>query len=109
MASAILRYDDQAWLHRCPGCQRLHVIPDYGNVRWTFNGDYEKPTFSPSVRHSWSNRGDGGPDKCCHYFIRDGRIEFCGDCTHPLSGQTVDLPPLENPVSTDTAQENANG
>lgn len=28
----------------------------------------------------------------CHYFIKAGRIEFCGDCTHALKGQTVDLP-----------------
>lgn len=28
----------------------------------------------------------------CHYFIRSGKIEFCGDSPHKLSGQTVDLP-----------------
>lgn len=30
----------------------------------------------------------------CHYFIRGGKIEFCGDSTHNLSGQTVDLPDI---------------
>jgi hypothetical protein len=28
----------------------------------------------------------------CHYFIRAGKIEFCGDSPHNLAGQTVDLP-----------------
>ena len=28
----------------------------------------------------------------CHSFVTDGRIQFLADCTHPLAGQTVDLP-----------------
>jgi len=28
----------------------------------------------------------------CHYFITDGKIEFCGDSPHKLAGQIVDLP-----------------
>jgi hypothetical protein len=30
----------------------------------------------------------------CHTFIKAGMIEFLGDCTHKLKGQTVPLPPL---------------
>ena len=30
----------------------------------------------------------------CHHFIRDGKIQFLGDCTHALRGQTVDLPDI---------------
>ena len=29
----------------------------------------------------------------CHYFLKAGKIAFCGDCRHALSGKTVDLPP----------------
>ena len=97
MPFEILRRVDEAWIHRCPGCGSLHVIPDYeGKPRWRFNGDYARPTLSPSVRHCWPEWGDGGAraEKVCHYFIRDGRIEFCGDCTHALAGQTVDLPQI---------------
>src|SRR5208337_2210976 len=32
------------WTFRCPGCNDWHVLKD-----WTFNGNLEKPTFSPSV------------------------------------------------------------
>lgn len=76
--------------HWCPGCQSNHLIPvgEENKVRWEFNGSMEKPTFSPSVRHSWN---DG---KCCHYYIRDGQIQFCSDSSHSLSGQTVPLPEL---------------
>jgi hypothetical protein len=28
----------------------------------------------------------------CHSFVTDGRIQFLNDCTHPLAGQTVDIP-----------------
>lgn len=31
----------------------------------------------------------------CHSFIKDGKIQFLGDCTHALANQTVDLPDWE--------------
>ena len=30
-------------------------------------------------------------------FVTDGKIQFLGDCTHALAGQTVDLPDMEKP------------
>jgi hypothetical protein len=80
------------WKFRCPGCNDWHVL--HG---WTFNGNLEKPTFSPSVLvHSHEALGDD--DKTvittprCHSFVTDGRIQFLTDSTHELSGKTVDLP-----------------
>ena len=60
--------------------------------RWGWNGDAEKPTFTPSVlvRYNWS---DG--ERVCHSFVTDGQIQFLGDCTHALAGQTVDIPAWE--------------
>ena len=29
--------------------------------------------------------------KVCHTFVTDGRIQYLGDCTHALAGQTVDM------------------
>ncbi len=34
----------------------------------------------------------GAPPAVCHTFVTDGRIQFLGDCTHVMAGQTVDLP-----------------
>jgi len=84
---------------------------------WQFNGDTDRPTFSPSIlarggccyEPNWHQSELAGrlPEKCdkgspdedgismchvCHSLVRDGRIEFLGDCTHALAGQTVDLP-----------------
>lgn len=77
-------------MHVCPGCDEVHgymiASPDGGPV-WQFNGDFDKPTFTPSMLRSSPHR-----DRVCHYFITDGKIQFCGDSTHHLSGQTVDLP-----------------
>lgn len=75
---------------RCPGCDDFHTIR-VGT--WTFNGDLERPTFSPSVLV----RYDVSPPNqhlsiVCHSFVTDGQIQFLGDCTHALAGQTVDLP-----------------
>lgn len=67
----------------CPGCDSVHAP----NHTWAYNGDPERPTFSPSILV----RG-GSENITCHSFVTDGRIQFLGDCTHALAGQTVDLP-----------------
>jgi hypothetical protein len=72
----------------CPACQYGHWI-DTAPGRWTFNGDMEKPTISPSVLTV-------GIEPRCHSFVRDGKIQFLGDCTHKMAGQTVDLPDWED-------------
>lgn len=87
----------------CPGCKSAHVVittrgsNDPGPC-WTFNGDVNKPTFGPSVKHFWPARTVNGvvtPERVfCHYFIVDGEIRFCPDCEHELKGQTIPLPEL---------------
>ncbi len=57
---------------------------DHTGARWSWDGNVESPTFSPSVHIVGQ----------CHYFIRAGMIEFCGDSKHPLAGQTVPLPAI---------------
>ena len=81
----------------CPGCDGAHEIAHGAGPgpRWGWNGDAERPTFTPSVlvRYDGADAGlDGAPPAVCHSFVRDGRIEFLGDCTHALAGQTVELP-----------------
>jgi hypothetical protein len=88
----------------CPGCEEVHMV----GPSWTFNGDFDRPTFAPSIKVSGKRRITdeeydrimGGeklevPDMCCHSFIRDGQIQFLGDCTHPLAGQTLPLQPFD--------------
>lgn len=98
----------------CPGCDEIHVV-SVAPGRWTFNGDFDRPTFSPSVLvtgrrmtaegraqwKAWCDRREAGKelplssfaseDIRCHSFVREGRIEFLTDCTHALAGQTVPL------------------
>lgn len=85
---------------RCPGCGREHYVPTVGPHAWGFNGDEERPTFTPSILVYASQRWEDGkaiPTPRCHSFVRDGRIEFCGDSEHALAGKTVDLPEVTNP------------
>lgn len=90
----------------CAPCDTHHAINPKG---WTWNGDSERPTFSPSVlvkgfELSAASReriaaglppeSEGhyeGRDTVCHSFVQEGRIQYLSDCTHPLAGQTVDL------------------
>ena len=81
----------------CPGCKIYHGVwtsnRNDNQAIWTFNGDVNKPTVSPSilVRHSFS----AGREKICDSFIREGQIQFLLDCSHDLAGQTVELPEIE--------------
>ncbi|CAN7331018.1 DUF6527 family protein [Variovorax sp. LjRoot84] len=99
----------------CPGCGYSHTLPTQETPpgvttapRWTFNGDYDRPTLTPSIlsraetwtppvtpenldewkRAPWPQAKVAG---ICHSFVTDGRIQFLGDCTHALAGQTVEL------------------
>jgi hypothetical protein len=62
--------------------------------QWEFNGDIDRPTFSPSILQRL-RFGDEPGERVCHSFVRDGHIQFLGDCTHHLANQTVELPELE--------------
>jgi hypothetical protein len=89
---------DDTSLHQmfwCPGCGHIHAV----DQRWTYNGNAEKPTISPSYK-LWHPRPNK-PDFVCHSFIRDGKIEFCSDSTHSLSGKTVDLPDFDTAAKED--------
>ena len=76
----------------CPGCERLHPLYTQNpkGPEWKFNGDMEKPTFSPSLLCSGSE-----PSRRCHLFVRNGQIEFCGDCHHSLAGKIVPMEDIE--------------
>jgi hypothetical protein len=103
--SRVMRRGEGRYFHWCPGCEEMHPLPD----GWTFNGDLERPTFSPSFAQGgmqtvqvdgkwtgeWVRDGEGKPvPRVCHYFVEEGRLRFLDDCTHPLAGKTIDMPDL---------------
>lgn len=95
----IIKSDGTLYGHaiRCPACDDYHVFAckvDAGKAGWSFNGDRERPTFSPSM-YSVARNAEMGLEEICHSFVRDGRIEYLSDCTHAMAGKTVDLPEVE--------------
>lgn len=72
----------------CPGCKEHHVLP-WKRGGWTFNGNTERPTFTPSFRIS------GGAGSVCHFVLTDGILNFCSDSSHELAGKSVPLPKLD--------------
>jgi len=104
-ASSTLRRYPSGFSHWCPACEGMHILPD----SWSFDGNLEKPTFSPSFKHSglqavfvngnwtgeWKRDASGNTIPfVCHYILTAGQLQFCGDCTHAMAGKTVPLPPL---------------
>jgi hypothetical protein len=101
------------------GDPRLLVPRLRGDARrlpgWTFDGNYDRPTFSPSVLvtsgcktpqfkpgdECWctfnaeavqaGREPSGFECSRCHLFVKAGKIEFLSDSTHKLAGQTVEM------------------
>lgn len=76
----------------CEGCKQKHLIPvapSENGSKWNFNGDFEKPTFTPSVLIRWP---EGDVQKMCHFNVTDGMITFHNDgTTHDKAGHTLPL------------------
>lgn len=110
--SSTLRRATGGYLHWCPGCEEMHSLPD----SWTFDGNLENPTFTPSFRHSgilkildagkWTGdwvrdiNGNTVPF-VCHYILTAGILNFCSDSTHALKGASVPLPKLPEGLTDD--------
>ena len=79
------------WWFHCPGCDELHA---YSVPRWTRTGTDDKPTFKPSllVRSTQMSEGVAPFEFRCHLWLKDGQLQFLGDCTHELAGTTVPIP-----------------
>lgn len=88
-------YDTWAHCHWCAACNTDHDFyveaPTSKGARWTFDGNADSPTFTPSMNIRIGPMRDGSI-KVCHYIVTAGQVQFCGDCTHALVGQTVPLP-----------------
>lgn len=98
----------------CPGCDSAHMVRtgEGPGPRWGWNGDAERPTFTPSILVQYDHwvppvtpenhaayKAAPWPQTrqrdVCHSFVEGGRIRFLSDCTHHLAGQTVDLPAFD--------------
>lgn len=87
---------------KCPACGTNHFVSigpkSYWDIRWKFNGNHERPTINPSVLVTCYIPAEMKIEpniRRCHSFIRDGKIQYLGDCTHAMAGQTVELPDIE--------------
>lgn len=109
----------------CQGCNELHGINYEGGTagaNWTWNGDMDKPVFSPSVlyqRDMWTppvnseniEQWRAAPweqhqvKHVCHTFVgcngaQPGEVIFLGDCTHALAGTVQPFPDLPDWLQT---------
>lgn len=81
----------------CEGCKYHHAF-FVGENGWTFNNDFVKPTFTPSMLVNGSIpeefKGKEGY-KRCHSFVADGEIQYLSDCEHEFKNTTRKLLPLD--------------
>lgn len=94
-----LRRTKNGIAHWCPACEKVHVFTTDGKntsgAGWAWNGSVDKPSFTPSMLIRWGKHCDPSWEEMggvCHYILTDGVINFCGDCTHAMVGQSVPLP-----------------
>lgn len=106
-------YDEEkgTYFFKCPAGHIHYIntkVPNHMNAQWNFNGNIDKPTFTPSIdeksgyhvaecseedRKYYQEENLGYK---CHFVITDGYIQFCGDCSHDLKNTTIELPEIEN-------------
>lgn len=110
-----LRKTTSDLIYWCQGCKQSHSVRIEGQHAWTFDGNFESPTFSPSVlttsghyisghkpgdrcwcTYNAENPDNPAPFTCqrCHTFIKNGNVQFLNDCSHELAGQILPLPDL---------------
>lgn len=97
------------WAVECPACGNCHV---FDLIRWKFNDNVDKPTFTPSMlvqsghyskfhkqgEKCWCDYNKENPDRpgfeCsrCHSHLIDGVWHYLDDSTHKLKGQKVEAP-----------------
>ncbi len=97
--SSILAKSNGKLFFMCPACDAPHGInlEHIDQPRWSWNADAIKPTFNPSLLVSYNQLVDGKEvEHVCHSFIRDGRIQYLGDCTHSFANVTIDIPKWED-------------
>lgn len=91
----------------CPGCKCDHGFrtadhpeppgldpesqKNFRDHKWKWNGNPQCPTIEPSLHIHFTN-SKGERQTSCHCVVTNGKISFCIDSPHSLSGQTVDLP-----------------
>lgn len=106
LSSKLRSASDGGLLFRCPGCEENHkvMIGAGPGPRWAFDGDFDCPTFQPSIWVTWKTPSDVPEEfddetqdikHVCHSFVEQGQIRFLDDCTHELAGQTVALPDMQ--------------
>lgn len=110
---------DEGLTYWCQGCDSIHSTKTKGAGAWGWNGDIERPVFTPSVMltstrltekgeaemEAWRACGMPARDGVkfdsipyiCHSFVgcngaQPGEVIFLRDCTHSFAGQTVALP-----------------
>lgn len=79
----------------CLGCGYEHA---FNTGVHQFNGDLNNPTISPSLLQNFV------PGKTCHSFIKNGQIQYLGDCHHELRGKTIELPDIDKMLEERTNQ-----
>lgn len=89
----------------CPACNCTHAlklkVPQTNGAMWNFDGNVQNPTFVPSLNVKTGSYAvpsfidpEGLLPTICHSIIKNGQIEYCGDCTHKFAGQTLTLPEI---------------
>lgn len=90
----------------CPGCHTTHhITTSGGNTLWTVTNPEGEPTVQPSILIRLPLPLRKGSRELvnfvCHSFVRNGQIEFLGDCSHHLKGQVVPLVHLDSEQAQD--------
>lgn len=94
MSSKLVKHESPGILgysHWCSACKHCHTFYiQCNNHTWTFDGNVNSPTFSPSMLEYYTQK-NGERKTLCHYILTSEVMNYCGDSPHELSGKSVPL------------------
>lgn len=99
LSPKLVKWSEHSFYYYCLGCKMLHPVhvskpPGQISAVWLWNWDFVKPTLSPSLNVTYSSPKGLRPTRNCHVFIREGKIQYLGDCYHDLKNTTIELPDI---------------
>jgi uncharacterized protein DUF6527 len=74
--------DQHDYAFWCPACKHAHVFTVGAGAPWSFDGNFEKPGFAPSLKTV---------PLYCHLYVSGGLLQYCADSKHELAGQTIPM------------------
>lgn len=88
----LLRCKGDYVMFHCPACKHAHVVTFQNHTMpWSWNGNIERPTITPSLKISECSEKGEPIRVICHLNVTDGMLVYHIDSSHEFAGKTIPM------------------